>query len=238
MTENLSVVGRSSYYVLLNEDSSVVSDDGTRVMIVPSDIQVDITVSGKNGLDTGSETPDAWYYVWMIMDIDTEEVAGLLSLSSTSPVMPAGFTKKRLVSAVRNQGGDFRTYTQVEGELFYHDEILVNSAVATTNWTSLILTTEVPPISSTAIMVSSQRREPPDPVLAVADYVYVAPDSTLSGAGSGGVPVSGVCAQRESDEDAAQFYVNLDASHGMSYYNEISGYCTTTMYSVGFVMNL
>ena len=63
------------------QDSSGVPYRATAV-----NLTVDITVSGVNGLDTGSEAASTWYYIWVIYNGTT--VAGLLSTSATAPTMP------------------------------------------------------------------------------------------------------------------------------------------------------
>ena len=79
-------------------------------MKVAADTDVLITTSGVNGRDAGSEAADTWYYIWLIKQTASPfTVAGLLSTSSTSPTMPSGYTHKRLIGAVRNDGSsDFR----------------------------------------------------------------------------------------------------------------------------------
>jgi hypothetical protein len=72
---------------------------------------LDITASGLLGLDTGAEAADAWYYIWIIAKVDGT-VSAILSASSTAPTMPAGYTLKRLVSMVRNTGGNFVGFVQ------------------------------------------------------------------------------------------------------------------------------
>ncbi len=47
---------------------------------------VSITVSGLNGLDTGSEESSKWYYIWAVSD--GTNFRGLLSASATNPVVP------------------------------------------------------------------------------------------------------------------------------------------------------
>ena len=69
-------------------------------------ITVDIEAAGANGLDAGAEAVDTTYYVWLIHDIDTPTVAGLLSTSSTDPTMPGGYTYKRLLGFVHNDASE------------------------------------------------------------------------------------------------------------------------------------
>ena len=69
---------------------------------------VSLTVAGvssgvANGLDTGSLAASTWYSVWVIAKADGT-TAGLLSLSSTAPTLPSGYTFKARVGWVRTDG--------------------------------------------------------------------------------------------------------------------------------------
>jgi hypothetical protein len=50
---------------------------------------VDITTSGANGLDTGTEANSTWYHVFVIAK-DDSTVDALISTSATAPTMPSG----------------------------------------------------------------------------------------------------------------------------------------------------
>lgn len=77
-------------------------------------ITVDLTQSGANGLDDGSESASTWYYVWLIYNPSTGVTAGLFSTSSTSPVMPSGYTRKRRIGSVLNdESSDFLSFVQI-----------------------------------------------------------------------------------------------------------------------------
>jgi len=74
-------------------------------MKVAANTDVVITASGVNGLDAGSEAANTWYYIWLIKQTASPLTVGaVLSTSSTAPTMPAGYTHKRLIGAVRNDG--------------------------------------------------------------------------------------------------------------------------------------
>lgn len=79
-------------------------------------LTVDISVSGVGGLDTGSESNDAHYYIWIIGNLSDTAVGGLLSLqypgSGIDPTLPTGYTIKECVGAVRNTGGNFVGFNQ------------------------------------------------------------------------------------------------------------------------------
>jgi hypothetical protein len=72
---------------------------------------LNIANSGLLGLDTGSESADAWYYIWIIAKADGT-VSAILSASATAPTIPTGYIYKRLVSMVRNTSGDFVNFVQ------------------------------------------------------------------------------------------------------------------------------
>lgn len=61
---------------------------------------LNISGSGANGLDTGSPAVSTWYSAWVISNGST--ISGLLSLSTTAPTMPSGFTYKARVGWVRS----------------------------------------------------------------------------------------------------------------------------------------
>ncbi len=75
----------------------------------------DITVySGgptANGRDFTPEAVSTWYYIWAISDGANDRT--LISSSSSSPTLPAGYTYKALLGAVRNDAaGHFQKFIQ------------------------------------------------------------------------------------------------------------------------------
>ena len=83
-----------------------VSDENTSVIELASDLTIAITSAGKNGLSAGSEASNTHYFVWLLLNPTTLEVAAILDVSATSPTLShaslAGFTKKRLLGSMRN----------------------------------------------------------------------------------------------------------------------------------------
>lgn len=53
--------------------------------------------TNQGGLDTGSVSAAATYYIWLIQRSDTLVVDALFSLSATAPTMPANYDRKRLI---------------------------------------------------------------------------------------------------------------------------------------------
>lgn len=104
----------------------------------------DVSASGANGLDTGSEATSTWYYVWVIAtESDTKAV--MLSTSASSPTMPSGYTYKGLVGAIYNDsGGDFLAFHQIDNEVALELVTPLSDGAATT-FTSVDVSAAVPP---------------------------------------------------------------------------------------------
>jgi len=147
LLKDLEIESNSSnptYQVDINS-GIVSSEDGTVVVEVTSPITVDITASGVNGLDTGSEAVSTWYYLYIIYNLTSDTVAGLFSTSASSPTMPSGYTKKRLVSAIYNQsGGDFLTFRQDDNEFYLLGYQSILSGGSATSWTAVTMGNYVP----------------------------------------------------------------------------------------------
>ena len=87
----------------LDGKARIAMSDGSTVkgFVTSSDITADVTASGANGLDTGSEAATTFYHLFAIGKSDGT-LALLLSTSATSPTMPSGYTFKRLLWGVAN----------------------------------------------------------------------------------------------------------------------------------------
>lgn len=115
----------------------------TTVSVTP-----DLTASGANGLDTGGEASSTWYYLWVIYNPTTTTTAGLWSLSTTAPTMPAGYTYKALVSAAYNDGSSNLVSAYQRGNKVFWRGIqnaLTNGAA--TSETAVTITSFVPAIA-------------------------------------------------------------------------------------------
>jgi hypothetical protein len=116
---NLKIDCASNTQVIVRSGTSVGSDDGKKVMTLTGDKTLDITTSGVNGLDTGAEAGNTWYYIYLIWNPTTALVNGLLSASATAPTLPSGYTKKRLIGAVRNNASsNFLPFRQAGRDVY------------------------------------------------------------------------------------------------------------------------
>ena len=96
-------------------------------------LTIDITQSGANGLDTGLEAPNAWYYIWIIAR-PGNQVSGLLSLSADAPTLPSGYSFKAFAGAIgnfENGGNDFSPIHQVGRIVARNAVCVLNSGTAT-----------------------------------------------------------------------------------------------------------
>ncbi|VAX24856.1 hypothetical protein MNBD_NITROSPINAE03-2039 [hydrothermal vent metagenome] len=123
------------YQVDVDADSITLSTGAAVYDAVSVNLTADITVSGVNGLDTGSEAISTWYAVWVIYNGTT--VASLLSVSATAPTMPSGYTYKRLVGFVRNDApGNFIDFVQRDKRVYYIAPVDIASGLAQTAYTA------------------------------------------------------------------------------------------------------
>ena len=114
-----NTVANPAYQVDIDADEIMLQSSTPLALTVSSvNLTVDITDSGADGLDTGAEATSTWYYLWVIYNPSTTTTAGLLSISSTAPTMPAGYTYKALVGAVYNDSGDdFIVFHQLDNRV-------------------------------------------------------------------------------------------------------------------------
>lgn len=92
----------SSATVSVSADELVVSNSGAYKTLTSISLSISGASSGANGLDSGSLATNTFYSVWVIWN--GSAAAGLLSLSSTSPTLPGGYTHKARVGYILTDG--------------------------------------------------------------------------------------------------------------------------------------
>jgi len=137
----------ASQFDITADELVVKTTSGGAVVLSSVNVTINLAASGANGLDTGSEASNTWYYGWVIAKADGT-VAGLASISATAPTMPADYIFKALVTAVRNDGSsNLLPYRQAGNFAFFTAQQSVLSAGAATTSTSVSLSSFVPPIA-------------------------------------------------------------------------------------------
>lgn len=145
---NAEYYGYPQYKLNISADVINLYDGENATTIKNMAVLPDVNVTGVNGLDAGIEANSVWYYAWVINNGTT--TAGLLSTSSTSPTMPAGYSFKKLVSAVyNNAGGNFSGFQHVDDQYIYSAPIKVIDSAGGTTTASIDLSATVPEQSLT-----------------------------------------------------------------------------------------
>ncbi|MDM7975249.1 MULTISPECIES: hypothetical protein [Thalassospira] len=107
---------------------------------------VDITASGVNGLDAGSEASDTWYYIHAIYNGTSTN--GLISTSATAPTLPSGYTYSALIGVIRNDSsGGFFPFLQNDRQISVQPHSVFAGVAGVSSFTSVSLSSHVPPIA-------------------------------------------------------------------------------------------
>lgn len=109
----LELAWSSNTQITIGEGQCKNSSDATPI-VSTAEITVDITSSGANGLDTGTEASSTLYHVYIIGDSDGENAtAGLLSESVSSPTLPSGYDVfRRLGTVLNNSSSNIEPFFQ------------------------------------------------------------------------------------------------------------------------------
>jgi len=118
---------------------------------------VNVTTNGVNGLEgVDSLLDNTWYYLWVIYNGTT--VAGLLSASASSPVLPAGYRYAAMISPIRSTtGGNTYQFYQVERKVWLPNNAILFDRAGSVSWVAIsansaehdLLKAAVPPIAKT-----------------------------------------------------------------------------------------
>jgi hypothetical protein len=170
VSSSASIIGDSKNLIITNNsgtpnsqvdidaDEIILKDSSGRAYLAEAvNLTVDITASGANGLDTGTEANSTWYYLWVIYNPTTDTVASLISLSATAPTLPTDYTYKALIGAIYNgSGGNFNLIRQVGNQVFI-SRTTISQSVPGTTYASISLATIVPPNAKSALIQRSDQ---------------------------------------------------------------------------------
>lgn len=115
-------------------------------------LTVDLTVSGRGGLDTGSEAISTWYYLYLVPNVAGTGLSAVASVIGPA-TGPTGFSVWKYIGFIRNDsGGDILRFKQTGPSFdFVNLQAAYNgSSVAAFAWTSLSLVGVVPVTASIA----------------------------------------------------------------------------------------
>ena len=133
-----------NYQMNISVDEVILQDTSENPFRIANlSVTADITASGANGLDTGSEAASTWYHIWAIAKSDGTK-ATLLSTSATSPTMPSGYTFKAYLGAVyNNSSSNFYVLFQMNNKVAVN-QVNVLSDLSSASFASISLAAAVP----------------------------------------------------------------------------------------------
>jgi hypothetical protein len=88
--------------------------------------------TGGGGLDTGAKGNSTWYHVYLIRKDSDGTIDGLFSTSASAPTMPAGYTYKRRIGAIKtDSGGTIIPFLQYKDDFYWKSPPALDVDVST-----------------------------------------------------------------------------------------------------------
>ena len=227
--DNLVIESTSTSTVTITADRLCVDSLSLSNINVTIDIGA---AAGAGGLDAGTKAANTWYYVFVISNDAGTSVNGLLSLSSTAPTMPAGYTKKRRVGTVRNNASsDFFLFIQEGNKIVYDAYIRILSAGTATTWTTISAAAAIPP---TSMRMNCRIRDfVSHNTVGTQFYTYCRKNSSSTGAFYADLLIQVMNVQQlgssmndidTSSTNTIDYMLNAVASGGVAIYIDVFGY--------------
>lgn len=154
-----SATGASANVSISADEVMLETPSNTYKVVRAVSLTLNTAGSGENGLDTGTLAASTWYYLWVINNGTT--TSALLSLSSTAPTMPVGYTFRARVGAIRTDGtvnkyplsfkqkGRNVQYAVASGSnVAAMPRIATSTTSVATTWQALSVSNFVPPTAS------------------------------------------------------------------------------------------
>lgn len=98
---NLSFVSTSSINIQPGTISLQISSGNYIIVNSTSTLNISSLITGIGGLDTGSIAVNSWYYIYLIYNETTKTLNGIMSLSSSIPLLPTGYTLYRRIGSIK-----------------------------------------------------------------------------------------------------------------------------------------
>lgn len=126
-------------------------------IILSAPVTVNGASVGANGVDIAVLAASSIYAVYVIGDsTDFKPTASLLSLSASSPSLPAGYDMFRRVGWVKTDGSShllaFWQYGSGQGRQYYWDVPIAVTTANVTSFTAVSLAAGVPPLATQAVL--------------------------------------------------------------------------------------
>lgn len=143
---------------------SIVDSTGTYQMVNSAAITINAAVNGLNGLDTGTFAASTVYAVYLISDPVTLQTTGAMistALPSVGPLMPYGYSAFALIgyavtdSSAHFLAGYWSDADSAQRVFTFDAPILALNGGTQTGYTGVALTTFVPPVANTPVVLYS-----------------------------------------------------------------------------------
>ena len=125
-------------------------------------VTIDATVTGLNGLDTGSLAASTLYNVFLVADPQSYNVTGAIISASSIPVLPYGYGAYALIGYVATGAGStflkgYWTDDKSTWRTFMYDAPQATAITAgnATSYTAIDLSAFVPAVASTPVFIDS-----------------------------------------------------------------------------------
>ena len=139
-----------------------IDSTATFQMINNGSLVINAATNGLNGLDTGSLAASTVYAVHLVSDpVTLQAIGAMISLSSTAPLMPFGYSAFRLIgyvttdSSVHFLKGYWSAGNGSQRAFTYDAPIIALTAGTQTGYTGVDLTTFVPAVNNTPVVLYS-----------------------------------------------------------------------------------
>lgn len=147
----------------ISVSSGIITDStATFQLSLPSSVIVDARYNGVNGIDTGSLVASTVYAVFIVADpINQNNTGCLISLSYTAPYLPYGYSAFALIGYLTTDSsanilrGFWSTGNSSLRQFTYDVPILCLTGGTSASFASINLTSFVPSVDNTSIIVNS-----------------------------------------------------------------------------------
>lgn len=141
---------------------SILDSTGVYQLISSASITINAATTGLNALDTGTLAASTVYAVHLVADpVSSQTTGALISLSSTAPLLPFGYSAFKLIGYVTTDSsahflkGYWSAGNSAQRTFTFDAPIICLNAGTQTSYTGVALTTFVPAVDNTPVSIYS-----------------------------------------------------------------------------------
>lgn len=140
---------------------SCLDSTGTFQLTLSTAVVINAASNGLNGLDTDSLAASTVYNVFIVADPVTQQTSGAMISASTIPLLPYGYSAYALIGYVTTDAsahflaGYWSDNDSARRTFTYDAPIIALSGGTQTSYTGVALTSFVPPVANTPVVIYS-----------------------------------------------------------------------------------